>query len=75
MYKDVWIKEVAKTEYWLFRYDTEVFLGVGLAAILVDVIWVARQGVKNNKLRSEFLDKVSLNSTNQGLQLTFRHTF
>jgi hypothetical protein len=75
IYKDVWVKEVARTEYWLFRYDAEVFLGIGLAAVLVDAIWVARQGVKNNKLRNEFTDKVSLNPTPQGLQLTFRHTF
>jgi hypothetical protein len=75
MYKDVWIKEVGRTEYWLFRYDAEVFLGIGLSAMLFDVIWVARQGVKNNHLRNEFLGKISLNPAPGGLQLTFRHTF
>jgi len=75
LYKDVWIKDVERTEYWLFRYDTEIFLGIGLTAMLIDVIWVARQGVKNNKLRNEFLDKLSLNSTHQGLSLGYTHVF
>jgi hypothetical protein len=75
MYKDVWVKEVGRTEYWLFRYDAEIFLGIGLTAMLVDVIWVARQGFKNSRLRNEFLEKISLNPTPGGLQLSFRCTF
>ena len=73
--KDEWVKEVGRTEYWLFRYDAEVFLGIGFSAMLFDVIWVAREGVKNNRLRNEFLEKLSFNPAPGGLQLTFRLTF
>lgn len=40
--------------YWLFDYDSAVFLGLGLAIWIYDVIWVAHKGGRNDKLKKAF---------------------
>jgi hypothetical protein len=39
-----------KTDYWLFNSDAEVFLGVGAAIWIADILWVAIQGFKNEEV-------------------------
>ncbi len=75
VYRENWIEEPGYTEYWLFRYDAEFFLGVGLAAWIIDVIWVAREGVKNKKVKTEIFNNLSLVPEKQGLALHFTYNF
>jgi hypothetical protein len=70
-----WMKVPEKTDYWLFPYDAEVFIGIGLASWLIDVFWVARKGVQNNRVRTEVLDHLSLVPYRQGMMLSFNLTF
>ena len=62
-----WLLEIAKTDYWLFQYDAEILLGIGLATWLFDVIWVARRGVENNKIYNSVLEHVALVPVSNGL--------
>lgn len=71
VYRENWIKEPGYTEYWLFRYDTELFLGIGLAAWILDVIWVTREGIKNKKVREKIFDNLSLVPSRQGMALSY----
>ena len=72
---DWWLMKAERTDYWIFPYDSEVFLGIGLAAWLTDIIWVARKGIQNNKIRNEVLDHLTLFPCNQGLMLSYRVQF
>jgi len=72
---DWWLMEAEKTDYWLFPYDSEVFLGIGIAAWLTDIIWVARRGVQNNKIRKQFLDHISLVPAHQGVVFRLAYNF
>jgi hypothetical protein len=75
-YKDEWwVKEAESTDYWLFPYDSEVFLGVGIAVWITDIIWVARKGVQNNKIRNSIMDHISLVPSNKGVFFTFAYEF
>jgi hypothetical protein len=69
------VKVEAQTDYWLFRYDAEVFLGIGLAAWITDVIWVARRGSRNNRIRADLFEHLSLAPAPDGLMFTFACTF
>jgi len=69
------IKVEARTDYWLFRYDSEVFLGIGLAAWITDVIWVARRGTRNNRIRSDLMNHLSLAPVPKGFMFTFAYSF
>jgi hypothetical protein len=76
IYKDDWwVKEVGGTDYWLFRNDAEVFLGIGIAAWVFDVIWVARQGSRNNRIRANLFDNLTIAPTSKGLMLNFAYRF
>ena len=70
-----WLYEVARTDYWLFPYDAEILLGIGIGSWLFDVIWVARKGVENNKIRNSVLEHVSLVPAHRGLLLCYRKQF
>ena len=70
-----WEKEPASTDYWLFPYDSEIILGIGIASWLFDVIWVARKGVVNNRVRNSVLGNLSLAPNSQGFQLAYRLNF
>lgn len=69
------IKVEGYTDYWLFRYDAEVFLGIGLAAWITDVIWVARRGSRNNRIRSDLFEHLSMAPVSNGLMFSFAYTF
>jgi hypothetical protein len=71
----LWIDEPGYTEYWLFPYDAEFFLGVGIAAWIVDVIWVARTGVKNKKVKTEIFNNLTLFPVRDGMALSFTYNF
>ncbi len=76
IYKDDWwVSKIERTDYWLFAHDAEIFLGIGIAAWLTDLIWVARQGVKNNKIRSALFDNLSLVPVERGFVLSFAYNF
>ena len=75
VYRRDWIEEPGYTEYWLFRYDAEFFLGVGLAVWIIDVIWVAREGVKNKKVKNEIFNNLTLVPAKQGLALSYTFNF
>lgn len=76
VYKDDWwVKVPEQTDYWLFRYDAEVFLGIGLAAWITDVIWVARQGKRNNQIRSNLFDHLSVAPAPKGIMFNFAYQF
>ncbi len=70
-----WEKEPASTNYWLFPHDGEIFLGIGIATWLFDVIWVARKGVVNNRVRNSILEHLSLTPSSEGFQLAYRLQF
>ena len=70
-----WEIEPASTNYWLFPYDSEIILGIGLASWLFDVIWVARQGVVNNRVRNSVLEHLSLLPNYEGFQIAYRLNF
>ncbi|MEN8157995.1 MAG: hypothetical protein ABFS10_13675, partial [Bacteroidota bacterium] len=70
-----WMKEPATTKPWLFPYDTEILLGIGIASWLFDVIWVARRGVENRKIEKSLLGNVSLIPGHQGVLLSYRIQF
>lgn len=72
---DWWLMKAERTDYWLFPYDSEIFLGIGIAAWLTDILWVARKGTQNNKIRNQFLNQVSLVPTYQGAVLQFAYNF
>jgi hypothetical protein len=59
----------------LFRYDAEFFLGVAIATWIVDVIWVARTGVKNKKVKTEIFDHLTLLPVPHGMALCFTFNF
>jgi hypothetical protein len=67
-----WEKETASTDYWLFPYDSEIILGIGIASWLFDVIWVARKGVVNNRVVNSVLGSLSLAPSSQGFQLAYK---
>ena len=72
VYKDDWWVTVPEqTDYWLFRYDAELFLGIGLAAWITDVIWVARRGKRNNQIRSTLYDHLTLIPFRNGIMINF----
>ncbi len=81
--KHIWIEEwrddiildPAYTEYWLFKYDAEVFLGVGLCVWLVDIIWVTRQGIRNNKIKNKVFNDLTLVPVRQGMALSYTYNF
>ena len=47
------------TDYWLFPYDSEIFLGIGIAVWVTDIVWVARKGVQNNKNKVHLLSPLN----------------
>jgi len=67
-----WLQVIEKTDYWLFPHDAEVFLGVGAAAWLLDVVWVARKGALNNRVRKGIPGQVSILPARQGFMLCYR---
>ncbi len=69
-----WLQTIEQTDYWLFQYDAEIFLGVGVATWLFDVIWVARKGTLNNRVRKGIPGQLSLLPAPQGLLLSYRIT-
>lgn len=69
------VKTPERTDYWLFPYDAEVFLGIGVASWLIDVFWVTKKGIQNNRVRTEVLDHLSLVPYRQGMMLSFSLTF
>ena len=70
-----WMKKPATTEPWLFPYDAEVFLGIGIASWLFDVIWVARRGSENSRVQNQALEHLSLAPGNQGVMLSYNKQF
>lgn len=74
-YRDDYMLEKAYTDYWLFRYDAEVFLGVGITFWLADVIWVARQGIRNGKIKNEIFQDLTLLPARQGMVLSYNYNF
>jgi hypothetical protein len=75
VYRQDWIEEPGYTEYWLFPYDGEIFTGIGAAVWLVDIIWVARTGVKNRKVKNEILGEFNLVPVHRGMALSYKYTF
>ncbi len=74
-FEDGYMVSPARTEYWLFQYDTEVILGIGIASWLFDVIWVARKGLVNNRIYTSVMEHVALIPREQGLMLSGRIQF
>jgi hypothetical protein len=74
-WRDDYVLEPGYTEYWLFRYDAEVFLGVGITCWLVDVIWVTRRGIRNNKIKNNIFDNLTLVPVRQGMGLSYTYNF
>ena len=74
-YREDWIEEPGYTEYWLFPYDSELFFGVGLAVWMLDVIWVAREGAKNKKVKEKIFNNLTMVPTRQGMALSYKLTF
>lgn len=70
-----WLMKAESTDYWLFPYDSEVFLGIGIAVWITDIIWVTRKGVQNNKIRNSIMDNISLVPSNKGVFFTFAYKF
>jgi len=70
-----WMAEPAYTDYWMFPYDAEIILGVGVASWLFDVIWVARKGVVNNRVQRSVMEHLSLLPCGDGLRLCFTYEF
>ncbi|MFH0758809.1 MAG: hypothetical protein V2B15_16085 [Bacteroidota bacterium] len=70
-----WVWRIERTDYWLFQYDAEVLLGIGIASWLFDVIWVARQGVVNNRMFHSIKDHVALVPGCNGLMLGYNFQF
>lgn len=70
-----WMKTPERTDYWLFPYDAEIFIGISLASWLIDVFWVAKKGVQNNRIRTEVLDHLSLVPCRKGMMLSYSKTF
>ena len=70
-----WVMKAESTDYWLFPYDSEIFLGIGIAVWVTDIIWVARKGVQNNKIRNSFTDHISLVPSNKGVFFSFAYKF
>lgn len=61
--------------HWLFPHDNLVFLGMGAAIWIYDIIWVANRGGRNDKLR-QALDKVNINYNYQnGGEIGFKYNF
>jgi len=70
-----WEKSPASTDYWLFQHDAEILLGIGIASWLIDVFWVTKKGIQNNRIRTEVIDNLSLVPYRQGMMLSFKKTF
>jgi hypothetical protein len=70
-----WEKEPASTHYWLFPHDAEIILGIGIATWIFDVIWVARKGAVNNRVRNSVLEHLSFAPGSGGFQLAYRLNF
>ncbi len=61
--------------HWLFPNDHVVFLGLGAAVWIYDIIWVANRGGRNDKLRRA-LSNIELNRNYlNGYEIGFRHQF
>ncbi len=75
VYRENWIKEPGYTEYWLFRYDAEFFMGVGLALWIYDIIWVAREGAKYKTVRDKIFNNITLVPSPEGMALCFTYHF
>lgn len=74
-FEDGYMIEPPSTEYWLFPYDAEIFLGIGIASWLFDAIWVARKGVINNRVYKSVNDHFALIPRKEGLMLSYRIQF
>jgi hypothetical protein len=63
------------TDYWLFKFDKEIFYFTGISIWLMDVIWVYAKGKQNEKLKifSNYSPALSYNDgiTNFGFTFTF----
>jgi hypothetical protein len=70
-----WVWQIERTDYWFFQYDAEVLLGIGIASWLFDVIWVARQGVVNNRVFHSIKNHMALIPANKGLMLSYSFQF
>lgn len=70
-----WMKEPGYTDYWLFPYDAEIILGIGVASWLFDVIWVARKGAVNNRVHRQVLDHLSIVPVREGAMLRLSYRF
>jgi hypothetical protein len=70
-----WVRNPARTEYWLFNHDAEIIFGIGIASWLFDAIWVTRKGVVNNRVRRSVLHQTSFLPARGGFYLTYTITF
>lgn len=62
--------------HWLFPNDNFVFLSLGAAIWIYDIIWVANRGGRNDKLRRAF-DNINFSFTGSelGLKIQLQHSY
>lgn len=70
-----WVKEPARTEYWLFDHDAEIILGIGIASWIFDVIWATRKGAVNNRVHRTIRENASLVPVREGIYLSYTFKF
>jgi len=63
-----------ETQPWLFGGDAEVFLSVGAAIWVADILWVAVKGFQNEKI-NQYLTNTNFQLNNQGIALSYGFTF
>ncbi len=49
--EDEWVED--GTDYWLFKGDKEVFIGIGASIWIADIFWVYMKGSLNDKFRNQ----------------------
>jgi hypothetical protein len=72
---DGYMIEPAKTDYWLFPYDSEIILGIGIASWMIDVLWVTKQGMINNRVRKTIPGTAAILPIRDGILLSYRLEF
>lgn len=71
---------VEKTDYFLFPYDAEIFIGVGAAVWLADIIYVLAKGSQNEKIRkttfyNNLIGKTSIHYQEEGVMIRYTSRF
>jgi hypothetical protein len=60
----------ARTEYWIFPRDAEVFIGAGVSVWLADIFWVYAQGrINENMLKCFKNNSLTFNFTPQSCHI------